>query len=100
MERPSFLSLSMILNRCRVSATVSEEVGSSMMMIFALYETAFAISIACICETERFFAKVVTSISKSKSRSRFLVFSIIWFSSTTMPFVWNLPAHILSTTFR
>ena len=64
-----------------------------------LYETAFAISIACICETERFFAKVVTSISKSKSRSRFLVFSIIWFSSTTMPFVWNLPAHILSTTF-
>ena len=60
LERRSF----MIVNRWSTSSEVSEEVGSSMMITFALKETAFAISIDWICDTE----SVLTSAFGSRWR--------------------------------
>ena len=67
MPQPRFLSFSMIPNRWLTSFSDSEEVGSSMMTIFALYENALAISIICICDTVRSatFWRGSTSMSSS-----------------------------------
>ena len=47
----SFNSL-IILNNPLTSFSVSDDVGSSKMMIFAPIETAFAISTDCICDID------------------------------------------------
>ena len=53
IPQPRSFSFSMMPKRWLTSFSDSEEVGSSMMTIFALYENALAISIICICETVR-----------------------------------------------
>ena len=49
MPMPSARSCRMISNRCSDSPAVSDEVGSSMMMMRALSDSALAISTICIC---------------------------------------------------
>ena len=53
METPFFFKSPMTLKRNSTSLSEREEVGSSKMMTFASWETAFAISTICICPMER-----------------------------------------------
>ena len=77
MATPSARSFLMIRKRCPTSFSVRDEVGSSMMMIFDLNETALAISIDWILETERLTTHVVGSMS-------------IWSSSNTALVSWSI----------
>ena len=51
-DTPFCLNSLIILNNPLTSFSVSDDVGSSKMMIFAPIETAFAISTDCICEID------------------------------------------------
>ena len=53
IPRPSAFSWRMIRNSSSISLAVREEVGSSMMRIFALTDRALAISTICCLETGR-----------------------------------------------
>ena len=61
---PSPRSLRMMSISVAVSVSVSDEVGSSMMIIFALKESAFATSTICFCAVESLPARVLVSMFK------------------------------------
>lgn len=73
IAQPSFRRLSMMPNRISTSFWVKEEVGSSMMTIRALAETALAISTSCIWDTERVPSLALGSKSRPKPSSSALV---------------------------
>ena len=61
MAMPFFFRSSMMPKRYSTSFSVSEEVGSSMMMMSALLDTALAISSVWILETDSVFTRALGS---------------------------------------
>ena len=59
MPMPSARSLRMISNSCSDSPAVSDDVGSSMMMMRAFRASALAISTICICPAVKLETGVV-----------------------------------------
>ena len=91
-----------ILKRCSTSSSVSEDVGSSNTMTFALKDTAFAISTIWRCDTGILLITVRGSTLISSSSKSFFVASYIFFSLVRgIPGATfgKRPSHILSMTF-
>ena len=87
--------------RTSTSRTVSDAVGSSIMMIFAFQDSAFAISTICICATLRLRIIVPGLTSRPISFSHFLVSSSISFLRTRPSLLrFSLPRKMFSAMLR
>jgi len=83
-------------SRLSLSSSLSEDVGSSSMMIFAFFESVFAISTNCCAPTRNAPTFVVGLTS---SRTFFNIFSdssIVRCQSTSRPFINSCPKKMFS----
>ena len=100
IPHPWLFSLRIILNSSSISRDVSADVGSSMIRIFALIESAFAISIICCFETGS--SPTISSglISTPSSPRYFLAISSILELFNTNPLRSSRPRNIFCATVR
>ena len=85
MDTPESRSLRIRPIRISVSRSVSEDVGSSMMMSFAFTESALATSTICRCAMERRLHFSRTSTSSPTSRTKRCASSMVRLWSIMKP---------------
>ena len=90
----------MITNRSAISFSVRAADGSSKMITSALWEIAFAISHICCLPTVKLLIFSLGSISMFRSLNNFFESSIIFLSSTRIPFFGSRPIKMFCATVR
>ena len=100
MPLPSSLSWRMMRNISSISFSVSAEVGSSMMRIRALVDSALAISTICCMETFRLPTIVVGSRWMDRDFRILPASSFISRWERTRPFFFSRPRNMFSATVR
>ena len=88
----------MIRKSSSISFAVREEVGSSMIRIFAWIESAFAISTICCLDTGRSPTVCLGSMSIFRSPRIFAASASISRSFKTIPLTFSLPRNMFSAT--
>ena len=90
----------MMTNRSSISLEVSAEVGSSMMRMRALVDSALAISTICCLETARSPTTVSGSMLIFRRSSTACASRFISRLESRTPFVFSLPRKMFSATDR